>query len=153
MSQPGSSQWRLRSLALATSVAVCILLGIPACKPARPKLVPGQCAWVFQRYEPSQWESEWSQGEISGERRDRECDVLATPLEVDRSVRLIRSTRDAMLRSKPVPPESIPLFSRMVYAQVCGPDLRQTGQRRRGYAGDNFDFGHINKWPEDRPQE
>ena len=107
-----------------------MVLGLPACKRVGPKLVPGQCAWVFQRYEPSQWETEWNQGEISGERRDRECEVLATPLEVDRSVHLIRTTQDAMLRGKPVPKESIALFSRMVYSQICGPDLRPTGQHR-----------------------
>jgi hypothetical protein len=131
MFERGSSKWSgWRCLAVASWVTASILFGLPACKRVEPRLAPDQCAWVFQRYEPSPWESEWSQGEISGVRRDRECEVLATPSETDRSVRFIRATRDAMLRSKPIPPESIALFSRMVYAQVCGPNQRKTGQQR-----------------------
>jgi hypothetical protein len=107
-----------------------LLSGAAACKHPRPDLSNGECAWAFVRYEPSQWEVEWTQGEISGERRDRECDVLAAPPEVERSVRLIRATQDAVLRSKPVPPESIGLFSRMVYSLRCGPSQKETGPRR-----------------------
>ncbi len=59
-----------------------------------------RCMWVFERYEPSSWEIEWLEGEESGERQDRECDVLATPVEVDRSVRLISAIQGAMLRGK-----------------------------------------------------
>jgi hypothetical protein len=130
MSEAHRAQHGPHTLAVASWIAASILLGTPACKRSSPHLAPGHCAWVFVRYEPSQWEAEWSQGEIGGERRDRECDVLASPVEVDRSVQLIRSTQDAMLRSKPIPPESIGLFSRMVYAQRCGPDARETGQQR-----------------------
>jgi hypothetical protein len=88
------------------------------------------CSWGFDHYEPSLWETEWMHGVTSGERRDRECEFLSTPAEVDRSVRLIIASQDAMLRSKTVPPESVGLYSRMVYSRRCGPERRETGQRR-----------------------
>ena len=88
------------------------------------------CKWVFARYEPSDWEQQWNQGEQSGERRDRECELLATPAEVERSVRLIRAVQGAVLKSEPIPPDSIGLFSRMVYTQRCGKTSKATGRTR-----------------------
>lgn len=90
-----------------------------------------QCVWVFHSYEPSAWENEWRRAEESGERRDKECEVLAQPEEVRRSVLLITAIGDLARRGKSVvPPESIALFSRMVYARRCGANLKDTGQRR-----------------------
>ena len=91
---------------------------------------PEECVWSFAQYEPSQWEREWFEGEKSGERRDRECEVLATAPEVDRSVRLVRSVQGAVLDRKPIPQDSIELFSRMVYAERCGTALKDSGRRR-----------------------
>lgn len=88
------------------------------------------CSWVFESYEPSEWESEWRRGEESGERKNRECEVLAEPKEVRRSVDLIRATTGLVLNEQPIPPDLVALFSRMVYSRRCGPDLRDTGQRR-----------------------
>ncbi|MGE5362428.1 MAG: hypothetical protein ACM3NQ_25710 [Bacteroidales bacterium] len=114
---------------LRITLTVFTLLVCGAC--VRPKLVStGDCGWYYLEYQPSQWEVEWRQGETSGDRRDRECELLATPVEVDRSVRLITAIQDAMLRNKVVPPDSIALFSRMVYARRCGSDLKDTGKRR-----------------------
>lgn len=90
----------------------------------------GDCKWVFARYEPSEWEKQWYQGEMSGDRRDRECEILATTEEVNRSVRLLGAVKGAMLRKEPIPKDSIELFSRMVYAQRCGKDAKDTGRTR-----------------------
>jgi len=43
---------------------------------------------------------------------------------------MISAVTGLVLRGKPVPPESIGLFSRMIYALRCGPDLKDTGKRR-----------------------
>ncbi len=122
MSETGATS-HLRGLLLASALG-----GLLA--PAACKRVPADCTWVFSRYEPSPWEIEWSRGEISGERRDRECEVLASPSEVDRSVRLISAVQRAVLGRFPVPPESLDLFSRMVYSRRCGPKLEDTGRER-----------------------
>ena len=45
-------------------------------------------------------------------------------------MRLVRAVMGAVLESSPIPPESIGLFSRMVYAEKCGPGLDDTGRRR-----------------------
>ena len=90
-----------------------------------------KCVWVFHSYEPSSWENEWRRGEESGERRDRECEILAQPEEVRRSVLLITAVNDIVMGGKSAPPpESIDLFSRMIYALRCGENLEDTGQRR-----------------------
>jgi hypothetical protein len=86
------------------------------------------CVWTFARYEPSTWERQWYDGELSGERRDRECEVLATREELDRSVRLIRAVNGIMLNGESIPTDSIELFSRMVYTQRCGE--KKTGRSR-----------------------
>jgi hypothetical protein len=93
----------------------------------------GACVWVFESYESSHWENEWRRGEESGEYRfivRDECDVLAQANEVKRSVQLITAVTSLMLHGTPVLPESIKLFSRMVYARRCGPELKDTGRRR-----------------------
>ena len=110
--------------------AVGVLVGMAACKQPSANLAPDRCAWSFVRYEPSSWETEWREGELSGERTDRECEVLATPSEIDRTVRLIRHNQDLMSRSKAIPPDSIGLYSRMVYAERCGPGQQPTGRQR-----------------------
>ena len=130
MLQGAPLKCRIWRLFIFSCLAACILVGASAWKQKSPGLARGECAWVFLRYEPSKWETEWSQGVISGERRDRECEVLASPSEVERSVRSIRATLDAVLSRRPVPPESVGLFSRMVYSKRCGPDQRDTGQKR-----------------------
>ena len=86
--------------------------------------------WVFESYQPSEWEEEWRRGEESGERRDRECEFLVQPEEVKRSLRLLQAVRGLVRHGTPIPPESAPLFSRMVYALRRGPDLKDTGRRR-----------------------
>ena len=89
------------------------------------------CVWAFHSYEPSSWEMEWRRGEESGERRDQECEVLAQPEEVNRSVQLITAIYDVVKLGKPAPPpESIDLFSRMIYARRCGEKREDTWQRR-----------------------
>ena len=89
------------------------------------------CVWVFYSYEPSSWEMEWRRGEDSGERRDQECEVLAQPEEVKRSVQLITAIYNVVTLGKSAPPpESIDLFSRMIYARRCGEKREDTGQRR-----------------------
>jgi hypothetical protein len=109
------------------------LLSLGGCnKPVKPGplgLGPDECAWVFTEYQPSPWEREWKQGEDSGERRDRECEILATPVEAERSLRLIRSVT-ALMHKKDMPTDSLELFSRMKYAQVCGPAEKPTGRKR-----------------------
>jgi hypothetical protein len=133
---PGMRQCHRRHRRPKGQCAALVLLGLPVVvagcsrRSTASDLEEAECSWGFVRYEPSVWETEWMHGVTSGERRDRECEFLATPTEVDRSVRLIRASQDAMLRSKPVPPESVGLYSRMVYAQRCGPERRETGQRR-----------------------
>jgi hypothetical protein len=115
------------------ALAALALIPLVGCKPAKPGplgLGPGECAWVFAEYQPSQWESEWKKGVESGDRRDRECEILATPAEAERSVRLIRSIRGLMEKKTIPPAESIDLFSRMAYAQVCGPAEKPTGRKR-----------------------
>ena len=109
---------------------LALILGFVCC--GRRNLVSSsdQCVWVFESYEPSQWENEWRRGEESGERRDRECEVLAQPDEVRRSVQLINAVTGLVLHGKPVPPGSDSLFSRMIYSRRCGPNLKDTGQRR-----------------------
>jgi hypothetical protein len=91
---------------------------------------PEECVWTFAEYQPSAWEREWYEGEVSGERRDQECELLATPKETDRSVRLIRAVRGAVLAGQPIPLSSVELFSGMVYAEKCGPRGRDSGRRR-----------------------
>jgi hypothetical protein len=98
--------------------------------PTAPPPPPETCTWSFLAYQPSAWESEWYDGEVSGARRDKECELLATPAETDRSVRLIRAVRSAVLLRQSIPPQSIELFSRMVYAEKCGPLGRDSGRRR-----------------------
>jgi hypothetical protein len=130
MPEPPAARRGLHKILLVATVAATVGLCVLAYWWAGPDRENEGCAWVFVRYEPSPWEVEWSQGVISGERRDRECDVLATPPEVDRSVRLVRATRDAVLGKKPIPPDSVGLFSRMVYSKRCGGDRQDTGQQR-----------------------
>jgi hypothetical protein len=120
---------RLALVVFAVTSAACATSQTSAGKPGAPA-PQGDCVWAFVQYEPSQWEREWFEGEESGARRNRECEILATPPEVDRSVRLIRATQGAVLDSKPIPQESIELFSRMVYAEQCGASPRETGRRR-----------------------
>jgi hypothetical protein len=120
----------LSKLLLAASLLVTPLVGCKRAKPGPLGLGPDECAWVFTEYQPSQWESEWKKGEESGERRDRECEILATPAEAERSVRLIRSIRGLMEKKTIPPAESIDLFSRMTYAQLCGPSPKPTGRKR-----------------------
>ena len=98
--------------------------------PEAPECTNDECVWIFDSYQPSQWEQEWRRGEETGERRDRECEVLATPEETLRSKRLIAAVTGLVLRGEPMPSESITLFSRMVYALRCGPDFKDTGRRR-----------------------
>ncbi|MCJ7563999.1 MAG: hypothetical protein MUP52_05355 [Candidatus Aminicenantes bacterium] len=112
------------------AINVCLVLLLMGCERRNPVSSPDQCVWVFESYEPSQWEKEWLRGEESGERRDRECEVLAQPDEVKRSVQLITAITGLVLHGKPLPPELISLFSRMTYARRCGPNLKDTGQRR-----------------------
>lgn len=108
-------------------VALLALAALPGCK-KHSHVEDKGCRWVFERYEPSAWEKEWRDGELSGSRRDTECEILATPPEVDRSVRLIRAVQGAVLNKKAVAPGDVELFSRMVYAERCGG--RETGKRR-----------------------
>jgi hypothetical protein len=129
MSEPNPARSGLHKILFSATIAASVVLCVMAYRWAGPDPEEG-CSWVFVRYEPSQWEAEWSKGVISGERRDRECEVLASPPEVDRSVRLVRTIRDAVLDKKPMPPDSISLFSRMVYSKRCGPDRRETGKQR-----------------------
>jgi len=101
---------------ISRPTAIGLFLLLTACKPTPTE----GCKRTFLRYEPSAWEKEWAQGELSGERRDRECEILATPAELGRSVQLIRSVQGAMSRGEPIPHEAVPLFSRMVYSVECG---------------------------------
>lgn len=89
-----------------------------------------ECIWTFHAYEPSPWEEEWRAGEESGARRNRECEILAQTEEARRARQLIQAIRGLMLEGKSVPRESLGLFSRMVYARRCGPQLMDTGARR-----------------------
>lgn len=102
----------------------------PAGQKASVAQPPEECVWSFVEYQPSSWESEWFEGEKTGQRRDHECEILATPPEVERSVRLVRAVQGAVLDSKPIPADSVELFSRMVYAKKCGPTLKDSGLRR-----------------------
>jgi hypothetical protein len=86
--------------------------------------------WVFEAYEPSAWEREWYEGELSGKRKNLECEVLAQKGEAERSRQLIGAIRGSVLQGKAIPPEAISLFSRMVYSKRCGPQLKDTGERR-----------------------
>jgi len=89
------------------------------------------CVWTFHSYESSAWEKEWIEGEETGKRKDLECEVLAENNEAHRSVRLIEAVTGIVLNTAPViPPKSIPLFSRMIYARRCGPNKVDTGERR-----------------------
>jgi hypothetical protein len=97
---------------------------------AAGNIKPGKCVWVFESYEPSAWEKEWHEGELSGKRKNLECDILSQKREADRSRQLIEAIRGAVLQGKNIPLESIELFSRMVYAKRCGPQLKDTGERR-----------------------
>jgi hypothetical protein len=90
----------------------------------------GKCVWVFDSYQPSAWEKEWQEGEMSGKRKNLECEVLTQKADADRSRQLIGAIRGSVLQGKPVPPETIGLFSRMIYAKRCGPELKDTGERR-----------------------
>ena len=108
---------------LVSILAASQLLGCATPRTLRGTAKEGDdCKWVFGRYEPSEWEREWYQGEMSGERQDNECELLASPKEVDRSVRLIRAVQGAVLRNEAIPPDDIGLFSRMVYEQRCAGD-------------------------------
>jgi hypothetical protein len=118
-----------RASLLAASLALIPLVGCQATKPRSLDLDRNECAWVFTEYQPSQWEREWKEGVESGERRDRECEKLATPVEADRSTRLIRGIR-GLYEKKAIPTDAIELFSRMAYAQVCGSAQRPTGKTR-----------------------
>ncbi len=89
-----------------------------------------KCVWAFHAYEPSAWEEEWRAGEESGARKDRECAVLAQDEERRRSRQLIQAIRTLVLEGKAIPRESLGLFSRMIYARRCGPQLKDTGERR-----------------------
>jgi hypothetical protein len=90
-----------------------------------------ECVWTFHSYESSAWEKEWINGEETGKRKDLECEVLAEKEEVERSVRLIRAVTAVVLDSATsLPADSIPLFSRMIYARRCGPNKVDTGRRR-----------------------
>lgn len=128
------ASWTLtKTQAKALVAATLALIPLVGCKPVKPGplgLGPDECAWVFTEYQPSQWESEWKKGIDSGERRDRECEILATPAEAQRSVRLIQGIRGLMEKKAVPPAESIDLFSRMVYQQVCGPAEKPTGRKR-----------------------
>lgn len=117
-----------------------VLLWISAAEASGPEknsadTVPGagRCVWVFESYEPSQWENEWRSLEEAGEHRTvvfDECDILARPDEVKRSIQLITAVTGLVLQSKLMPPETIRLFSRMIYALRCGPELKDSGRRR-----------------------
>jgi hypothetical protein len=124
-----TSARHLAQVLIAASLASTPLVGCKSAKPGPLGLDRRECAWVFTEYQPSEWEREWSTGEESGERRDRECEILATPTEADRSVRLIRSIRD-LVEKRIIPADSIGLFSRMAYSQVCGISERKTGRKR-----------------------
>ena len=119
------SRFLLAPCAFASMAFGCATLKGP--KPPEPQET---CVWSLVQYQPSQWEREWYEGEISGDRRDRECERLASPVEVDRSVRLISAVQGAVLDGTPIPEQSFELFSRMVYAQNCGPSLKDDGRRR-----------------------
>jgi hypothetical protein len=57
--------------------------------------------------------------------------VLGGKVEAERSVRLIKAVTGIVLNTSPaIPPESVPLFSRMIYARRCGPNKIDTGERR-----------------------
>jgi hypothetical protein len=100
-------------------------------KPAPASAANNNCVWTFHSYESSGWEKEWIEGEETGRRKDLECEVLAEKDEADRSVRLIKAVTGIVLDGMPaIPPDSIPLFSRMIYARRCGPNKVDTGERR-----------------------
>jgi hypothetical protein len=90
-----------------------------------------ECEWTFHTYESSAWEKEWIEGEETGKRKDLECEVLAGKEEAMRSELLIKAVAGVVLDSVPaIPPDSIPLFSRMIYARRCGSKKVDTGKRR-----------------------
>ena len=98
---------------------------------AAAKAQSTDCVWTFDSYESSAWEKEWIAGEESGKRKDLECEMLAEKDEADRSVRLIKAVTGIVLDSaSTMPPDTISLFSRMIYARRCGPDKVDTGERR-----------------------
>jgi hypothetical protein len=119
MKDPRQRPWPLIAIVLTALAQL-------ACRATTSGALAESCTRSFLRYEPSAWEKEWSQGELSGERRDRECEILATPTEVQRSVQLIRSVQGAMLRGMPIPQDAVPLFSRMVYSVQCGGTSRES---------------------------
>jgi hypothetical protein len=115
----------------AALVLLALIMGFASCaRRDSPSPISDPGVWVFESYQPSEWENEWRRGEESGERRDLECDVLARPDEVKRSVQLIRAVKGLVLHGTSVPPGSIGLFSRMIYALRRGPNLEDTGRRR-----------------------
>jgi hypothetical protein len=98
---------------------------------AKAQASSSECAWTFLAYESSAWEKEWIEGEEKGIRKDLECEVLSGKVEAERSVRLIKAVAGIVLNASPsIPPDSIPLFSRMIYARRCGPNKTDTGERR-----------------------
>jgi len=115
---------------LASALFPAAVLALAGCgRHGRAQAVdPG--AWLFDSYQPSAWEQEWRKGEESGERHNLECEFLAKPEDVKRSVQLLRAVRGLVLRGAPVPAGTINLFSRMVYKRCVGPDLKDTGERR-----------------------
>jgi hypothetical protein len=99
--------------------------------PAAAKAERKDCVWTFDSYESSAWEKEWITGEETGKRKDFECEVLAEKDDAERSVRLIKTVTGIVLDAAPaISPDSIPLFSRMIYARRCGPNKVDTGERR-----------------------
>jgi hypothetical protein len=120
----------MRAKASGVLLLLAAILGVPGCGRRGPASGPDPGVWAFESYQASEWEQEWRRGEESGERRDRECEFLAQPDEEKRSIQLLRAVRGLVLHGTPVPPESLPLFSRMVYALRRGPDLEDTGRRR-----------------------
>jgi hypothetical protein len=97
----------------------------------KPSAESNQCVWIFHSYESSAWEKEWIAGEETGIRTDLECEVLSERAEAERSERLIKAVASIVLDASPsIPPDSIDLFSRMIYARHCGPDKVDTGARR-----------------------
>lgn len=125
-------RWVGTHIVLAVFLVGCVTIGKTGRDNKSGETGDGDsCVWTFHSYEPSSWEMEWLRGEESGERRNQECEVLAQPEEVKRSVQLITAIHDIVRLGKPAPPpESIDLFSRMIYARRCGKKQKDTGQRR-----------------------
>ncbi len=99
--------------------------------PAQAPAGSGECVWMFESYQSSEWEKEWIEGEETGVRTDVECEVLSERREAERSERLIKAITGLVSNSAPsIPPDAIDLFSRMIYARRCGPDKKDTGERR-----------------------